>query len=106
MRRALPAKLHALVEADAQQVALNLAQVQVDVHQLRTLLAEASVESLKSARKLAAEPLLEGFDARSGAFEECWPPSGGPCGASWLAPRRSSPSSAATRATRTARSTR
>ncbi len=70
LRRALPAKLHALVEADAQQVALNLAQVQVDVHQLRALLAEATVESLQAARKLGAEPLLEGFDARSGSFEE------------------------------------
>jgi DNA-binding SARP family transcriptional activator/class 3 adenylate cyclase len=70
LRRALPAKLHACVEADAQQVALNLALVQVDVHRLRALLAEATAESLKAARKLAAEPLLEGFDARSGAFEE------------------------------------
>ena len=70
LRRALPAKLHALVEADAQHVALNLAQVQVDVHELRALLADATVESLQAARKLGAEPLLEGFDARSGAFEE------------------------------------
>jgi DNA-binding SARP family transcriptional activator/class 3 adenylate cyclase len=70
LRRALPAKLHAVIEADAQQVALNLAQVQVDVRQLRALLAEATVDSLKDARRLAAEPLLEGFDARSGAFEE------------------------------------
>ena len=31
LRRALPAKLHTLLEADPQQVALNLAQVQVDV---------------------------------------------------------------------------
>jgi DNA-binding SARP family transcriptional activator/class 3 adenylate cyclase len=70
LRRALPAKWHALVEADTQQVALNLAQVQVDVHRLRALLAEATTDSLKAARKLAMEPLLEGFDARSGAFEE------------------------------------
>src|SRR5688500_4334965 len=70
LRRALPAKLHACVEADAQQVALNLALVQVDVHRLRALLAEATADTLKAARKLAAEPLLEGFDARSGAFEE------------------------------------
>jgi DNA-binding SARP family transcriptional activator len=70
LRRALPAKWQALIEADAQQVALNLAQVQVDVHALRSLLAEATPDSLKLARKLAAEPLLEGFDARSGSFEE------------------------------------
>src|SRR5262245_52497963 len=70
LRRALPAKLHTLLEADPQQVALNLAQVQVDVHSLRTLLAEATVASLKAARALAADTLLEGFDAHSGAFEE------------------------------------
>jgi DNA-binding SARP family transcriptional activator len=70
LRRALPAKWQALIEADAQQVALNLALVQVDVHALRALLAEATPGSLKLARKLAAESLLEGFDARSGSFEE------------------------------------
>ncbi|HEY8266058.1 MAG TPA: BTAD domain-containing putative transcriptional regulator [Steroidobacteraceae bacterium] len=70
LRRALPAKLHALLDADAQQVALNLAQVQVDVHSLRTLLTEATAPSLKAARALGAQTLLEGFDAHSGAFEE------------------------------------
>jgi len=70
LRRALPARMHALIEADAQQVALNLSLVQVDVHQLRALLADSTIDSLAEARKLAAEPLLEGFDARSGAFEE------------------------------------
>ena len=70
LRRALPARQQSLVEADAQQVALNLSQLEVDVHQLRALLAEATVDSLKSARKLAVDPLLGGFDARSGAFEE------------------------------------
>jgi len=70
LRRALPARLHALIEADAQQVALNLALVQVDVHRLRSLLAESTADSLQAARKLAAEPLLDGFEARSGAFEE------------------------------------
>src|SRR5687767_3869352 len=70
LRRALPAKLQTLLEADAQQVSLNLAQVKVDVHSLRALLAEATVPSLKAARALGAQALLEGFDARSGAFEE------------------------------------
>src|SRR5262245_25642191 len=70
LRRALPAKLHTLLEADAQQVALNLTQVQVDVHRLRSLLAEGTPDSLKAARALAGETLLEGFDSRSGAFEE------------------------------------
>jgi hypothetical protein len=44
--------------------------VQVDVHSLRTLLTEATVPSLKAARALGAQTLLEGFDAHSGAFEE------------------------------------
>ncbi len=70
LRRALPATWQALIEADAQQVALNLALLQVDVHRLRALLAEGTPDALKSARKHAAEPLLEGFDARSGGFEE------------------------------------
>ena len=52
LRRALPAKLHALLETDGQQVALNLAQLQVDVHSLRTLLAEATFSSLRAARAL------------------------------------------------------
>ncbi len=70
LRRALPPKLHTLLEADAEQVALNLTQVRVDVHSLRSLLAESTVASLKAARALGAETLLEGFDARSGSFEE------------------------------------
>jgi DNA-binding SARP family transcriptional activator len=70
LRRALPAKLHSLLETDPQQVALNLAQLQVDVHGLRALLAEATVPSLRAARAISGETLLEGFDARSGAFEE------------------------------------
>ncbi len=70
LRRALPQKLHGILKTDGQQVALNLAQVQVDVHGLRALLAEPTVPSLKAARALGAQTLLEGFDARSGAFEE------------------------------------
>jgi DNA-binding SARP family transcriptional activator len=70
LRRALPAKLQSLLETDAQQVALNLAQLQVDVHGLRALLAEATVPSLRAVRAIAGATLLEGFDARSGAFEE------------------------------------
>ncbi|MEX0733757.1 MAG: BTAD domain-containing putative transcriptional regulator [Steroidobacteraceae bacterium] len=70
LRRALPEKQRALLEADAQQVALNPAQLQVDVLRLRALLAESTLVSLKAARALAAETLLEGFDARSNAFEQ------------------------------------
>ncbi|MGH8197588.1 MAG: BTAD domain-containing putative transcriptional regulator [Steroidobacteraceae bacterium] len=70
LRRALPEKQRAVLEADAQQIALNPAQLQVDVLRLRALLAESTPASLKAARVLAAETLLEGFDARSGAFEQ------------------------------------
>ena len=70
LRRALPEKQRAVLEADAQQVALNPAQLHVDVLRLRALLAESTMASLKGARVIAAETLLEGFDARSGAFEE------------------------------------
>ena len=98
--------MHAFLEADAQQVALNLAQVQVDVHSLRALLADATVDSLQAARELGAPTLLEGFDAHSGAFEE------------WVAAERRRlrrdlaaaatpwPRSAAKPATRTVKSTR
>ncbi len=70
LRRALPAKQHALLEADPQQVALNLAHLEVDVHGLRAFLAEATYSSLRAARAIAGATLLEGFDARSGSFEE------------------------------------
>ncbi len=70
LRRALPPKFHAVLEADAQQVALDLSKLQVDVHRLRTLLAEATATSLQAARAMNGETLLEGFDARSAAFEE------------------------------------
>jgi DNA-binding SARP family transcriptional activator len=70
IRRALPEKARAVLKADALQVALDLAQVEVDVLQLRALLAESTLASLKAATPLAALGLLEGFDARSDAFEE------------------------------------
>ncbi|HEX9707519.1 MAG TPA: BTAD domain-containing putative transcriptional regulator [Steroidobacteraceae bacterium] len=70
LRRALPERQRAVLEADAQQVAVNPGQIHVDVLRLRALLAESSTASLKTARAIAAETLLEGFDARSGAFDE------------------------------------
>ena len=97
LRRALPAKQQGVLEADAHEVALNLAQVQVDVLRLRALLADSSAASLKAARAIAAESLLEGFDARSGAFDRM--DRGGTPGASTRTRgrgRRSSPRFAAT----------
>jgi len=70
LRRALPEKERAVLVADAQQVALKPAQIQVDVLRLRGLLAESSAASLKAARAIAGDSMLEGFDARSGAFDE------------------------------------
>jgi DNA-binding SARP family transcriptional activator/tetratricopeptide (TPR) repeat protein len=70
LRRALPPRLQTILQADAQQVALDTSQLQVDVHRLRGLLAEGTVAALRSARARAGATLLEGFDARSGAFEE------------------------------------
>src|SRR5262245_46349424 len=47
LRRALPSRLQGCLEADAQIVALDLAQVEIDVRSLRGLLAEGSIASLK-----------------------------------------------------------
>jgi len=70
IRRALPAKAEPLLRADTLQVALEAAGVDSDVQQLRALLAESTAASLRAALPLAAGELLEGFDARSGAFDE------------------------------------
>ena len=70
IRRALPEKARAVLKADALQVALDVAQIEVDVVQFRALLAESTIASLKAAQARAAGELLEGFDARSGAFDE------------------------------------
>lgn len=70
IRRSLPAKAHALLRADPLQIALDAAEIEVDVVQLRALLAESTAASLRAAMALAAGELLEGFDARSGAFDE------------------------------------
>ncbi len=70
IRRALPTRSQGCLDADAQEVALDLAQVEVDVRSFRKLVAEGSIASLKAAQSLGAHPLLEGFDARSGAFDE------------------------------------
>jgi len=70
LRRALPTRLQACLDADAQEVALDLAQVEVDVRSVRSLIAVGSIASLKSACTLGAQSLLKDFEARSGAFDE------------------------------------
>lgn len=70
IRRALPAKARAVLQADTLRVALDVARIEVDALQLRALLAESTQASLKAAQPLAAGSLLEGFDARSDAFAE------------------------------------
>lgn len=70
IRRSLPARAHSLLRTDTLQVALDGAEIEVDVVRLRALLAESTPASLRAAMPLAAGELLEGFDAHSGAFDE------------------------------------
>ena len=70
IRRALPKHAHSLLAADTIKVSLDVAQLEVDVLRLRRLLAEETPVSLQAALALYQGELLEGFDARSGAFEE------------------------------------
>jgi DNA-binding SARP family transcriptional activator len=70
IRRSLPARAHSLLRTDTLQVALDGAEIEVDVLRLRALLAESTPASLRAAMPLAAGELLEGFDAHSGAFDE------------------------------------
>ena len=70
IRRSLPARAHSLLRADPLQVALDAAEIEVDVAQLRALIAESTAASLRAAMACANGELLEGFDARSGAFDE------------------------------------
>ena len=65
IRRALPTRSQGCLDADAQEIALDLAQVEVDVRSLRALLAEGSIASLKAARSLGGLTLLGRF-VRSG----------------------------------------
>jgi DNA-binding SARP family transcriptional activator len=68
IRRALPEP--AVLIADSMQVALDVSKLEIDVLELRALFAESTRASLKAAQARAAGGLLEGFDARSDAFEE------------------------------------
>src|SRR5688572_15533673 len=52
------------------QVSLDVSHLEVDLLELRALLEESTLASLKAARARAVGALLEGFDARSDAFEE------------------------------------
>ncbi|HEU0225661.1 MAG TPA: BTAD domain-containing putative transcriptional regulator [Steroidobacteraceae bacterium] len=70
IRRSLPARAHSLLRADTLQVALDAAEIEVDVMQLRALLLESTPASLRAALTLSTGELLEGFDAHSGAFDE------------------------------------
>ncbi|MDP9200065.1 MAG: AAA family ATPase, partial [Pseudomonadota bacterium] len=70
IRRALPEPARAVLVADSMQVALDVSKLDIDVLELRSLLAESTLASLKAAQSRATSGLLEGFDARSDAFEE------------------------------------
>ncbi|HEY7753160.1 MAG TPA: BTAD domain-containing putative transcriptional regulator [Steroidobacteraceae bacterium] len=70
IRRALPESARAVLNADTLQVALETAALDVDALRLQALLAESTSSSLRAAIALASGELLEGFDARSDAFDE------------------------------------
>ncbi len=70
IRRALPDAAQGVLVADAMHVSLDVSLLDVDVLELRALLAESTLAALKAARSRAVGSLLEGFDARSDAFEE------------------------------------
>lgn len=60
---------HALIRADAETMQLSLL-VRVDVTDFRAALDTGTRDSLQRAAALYRGDLLEGFDARSGAFED------------------------------------
>ncbi|HSG65269.1 MAG TPA: BTAD domain-containing putative transcriptional regulator, partial [Gammaproteobacteria bacterium] len=70
IRRALPESGRSALHADALQIALDPDELDVDVVRLRRLLADATSASLAIALDLYRGELLEGLDARSGAFDE------------------------------------
>ena len=70
LRRALPRESAQALVADALQVRLDAALVDVDRLRLRELDAEGSAASLAAAMDLARGELLAGLDARSGAFDD------------------------------------
>ena len=70
IRRALPEAAQPVLVADAMQVSLDVSHLEVDLLELRALLGESTLAALKAARSRAVGALLEGFDARSDAFEE------------------------------------
>ncbi len=70
IRRALPDAAQGVLVADAMHVSLDVSLLEVDVLELRALLAESTLAALRAARSRAVGSLLEGFDARSDAFEE------------------------------------
>lgn len=70
IRRALPESGRSALHADALQIALDPDELDVDVVRLRHLLADATSASLAIALDLYRGELLEGLDARSGAFDE------------------------------------
>lgn len=70
IRRALPAAAREVLRTDTLQVSLEAGELDIDALALRALLAESTWSSLRAAIALASGELLEGFDARSDAFEE------------------------------------
>jgi DNA-binding SARP family transcriptional activator len=70
LRRSLPEELAHALQGDAQTVALDAALVASDVSRFRALLRDGSPNALAEVAERHVAPLLEGFDARSAAFEQ------------------------------------
>lgn len=70
LRRALPADAAAAIIGDAATLALDAAQVTCDVQECRSRLRDGSLDAIETAIECHSTTLLEGFQARSAAFEQ------------------------------------
>ena len=70
LRRALPADAAAAIVGDAATLALDAALVTCDVQECRARLRDGSLDAIETAIECHSTTLLEGFQARSAAFEQ------------------------------------
>ncbi len=70
LRRALPQEAAEAIVGDTATLALDAALVTCDVQECRARLRDGSVDALEAAIECHSTTLLEGFQARSAAFEQ------------------------------------
>jgi DNA-binding SARP family transcriptional activator len=70
LRRALPVDAAAAIVGDAATLALDAALVTCDVQECRARLRDGSLDAIETAIECHSTTLLEGFQARSAAFEQ------------------------------------